>query len=52
MASLEFLRSKPSFSAPVIRPARYSKQGAYPSSYTIHYDAASKTYEVGLRDLQ
>lgn len=52
MASLEFLRSKPSFSAPVIRPARYSKPGTYPSSYTIDYNAASKTYEVGLRDLK
>lgn len=52
MASLEFLKSKPRFSAPVPRPARYSKPGAYPSSYTIHYDAARKTYEVGLRDLQ
>lgn len=52
MASLDFLQSRPSFSAPVNRPARYSKQGAYPSSYTIHYDAASKTYEVSLRDLQ
>ncbi|WP_404301204.1 DUF5602 domain-containing protein [Alicycliphilus denitrificans] len=52
MASLEFLKSKPNFSAPVIRPARYNKQGTYPSSYTIDYNAASKIYEVGLRDLQ
>lgn len=52
MASLAFLQSRPSFTAPVPRPARYSKPGTYPSSYTIHYNAASKTYEVGLRDLQ
>lgn len=52
MASLDFLKSKPSFSAPVARPARFSKQGAYPSSYTIRYDAASKTYEVSLREFQ
>lgn len=52
MASLEFLKTKPSFSAPVIRPARYSKPGTYPSRYTIDYNAVRKTYEVGLRDLQ
>jgi hypothetical protein len=52
MASLEYLKSKPSFSAPVPRPKAYSKQGAYPSKYSINYDAAHKMYEITLRDLQ
>ena len=52
MASLEFLKSKPSFSAAAPRPARYAKGGAYPSSYSIGYDGERKVYEVTLGDLQ
>lgn len=52
MASLEFLRSKPSFSAPVPRPARYSKDGLYPSRYRIAYDEGKKVYEVMLEELR
>lgn len=51
MASLTYLRSKPSFSAPVPRPAAYSSSGAYPSTYSIRYDAARKVYEVMLEEL-
>lgn len=52
MASLAFLESKPTFSAPVVRPANYKKSGAYPSSYRVKYDEASKSYEVTLADLE
>ncbi|MBD5804181.1 hypothetical protein AZOA_36240 [Azoarcus sp. Aa7] len=52
MASLEFLKSKPSFSAPVPRPAKYSRDGLYPSRYSISYDHARKVYEVMLEDLR
>lgn len=52
MASLEFLKSKPSFAAPVPRPAKYSKSGAYPSRYRIGYDDAKKVYEVMLEELR
>lgn len=52
MASLEFLKSKPSFSAPVPRPAKYSKSGAYPSRYRVSYDDAKKVYEVMLEELR
>jgi hypothetical protein len=52
MASLAYLRSKPSFSAPVTRPASYTKPGAYPSAYSVKYDAARKVYEVTLTDFK
>jgi hypothetical protein len=52
MASLAFLKSKPSFSAAVPRPAAYTKPGAYPSAYSVKYDAAHKVYEVALEELK
>jgi hypothetical protein len=52
MAALSFLESQPNFSAIIARPASYSKQGSYPSRYSIKYDQASKSYEVTLTDLQ
>jgi hypothetical protein len=52
MASLTFLRSKPSFAAPVIRPASYTKPGAYPSTYRIAYHAARDVVEVALTDFR
>jgi hypothetical protein len=52
MASLTFLKSKPSFSAPVIRPASYTKPGAYPSTYGVRYDNAHNVYEIKLADFK
>ncbi len=52
MVSLAFLQSKPTFSAPLARPANYSRAGAYPSSYGIRYDEATRSYEVTLADLR
>jgi hypothetical protein len=52
MASLAFLKSKPSFSAPVARPASYTKRGAYPSAYSVKFDAARNVYEVSLEQLK
>lgn len=52
MASLAFLRSMPSFTAPVTRPAAYSRPGLYPSTYSVRYDPDSKMYEVTLEDLR
>lgn len=52
MASLAFLQSKPDFSAPLARPASYTKTGTYPSSYSIRFDAATRSYEVTLADLR
>lgn len=52
MVSLSFLLSKPAFSAPVPRPASYSKAGSYPAGYSVNYRPASKDYEVMLEALQ
>lgn len=52
MASLAFLQSRPSFSAPVARPASYTHPGAYPSAYSVKYDETRKRYEVMLEDLK
>lgn len=52
MVSLAFLQSKAPFSATVTRPASYSKAGKYPSTYSVKYDEASKSYAVTLEDLQ
>jgi hypothetical protein len=51
MTTLAYLKSKPSFSAPVARPAVYTKPGVYPSTYRIKYDAIGKIYEVTLENL-
>lgn len=52
MASIEFLKTKPTFSALVARPASYLKAGVYPSSYSIGYNEAERTYEVRLDGLK
>lgn len=52
MVSLAYLKSKPSFSAPVPRPASYTKPGAYPSAYSVKHDAARNVYEVTLEELK
>jgi len=52
MASLAYLKTKPDFAAPVVRPASYSKPGAYPSAYSVKYDAKHKTYSVTLEALE
>jgi hypothetical protein len=52
MASLDFLKTKPAFSAPVNRPSQYPKAGAYPSSYSLRYDNATRSYEVSLDGLR
>ena len=51
MASVAYLKSKPDFAAPVARPAAYSKPGAYPTAYSVKYDAAHKAYVVTLEQL-
>lgn len=52
MASLSFLKSKPSFSAEVPRPATYTKPGVYPGTYSVKYDATRDLYEVALEDFR
>lgn len=52
MASLAFLKSKPSFSAAIARPAAYSKPGAYPSAYRIAFDPKREVYEILLEEFK
>lgn len=52
MVTLDYLKTKPAFSSPVIRPATYLKTGLYPARYSVKYNAASRTYEVSLDDLR
>ncbi|MDD2874432.1 MAG: DUF5602 domain-containing protein [Azoarcus sp.] len=52
MVSLAYLKSKPSFSAVVPRPATYSWPGAYPSSYRVAFDDAQQTFEISLEALR
>lgn len=52
MVSLAYLKSKPSVSLPVSRPAKYSWPGAYPSSYRVAFDEAHQAYEIALEDLR
>ncbi|HEV2219550.1 MAG TPA: DUF5602 domain-containing protein, partial [Casimicrobiaceae bacterium] len=52
MVTLAYLKSKPSFSAPLARPGSYTKPGAYPSAYRVRYDPARKVYEVTLEQLK
>jgi hypothetical protein len=52
MVSLAYLKSRPSFTAAVVRPVSYGKPGGYPSSYSVKYDTADKVYRVMLEGLQ
>ena len=52
MAALAFLKTKPTFSAPVVRPSKYPKPGGYPSRYAVNYDPKTRSYEVSLDGLQ
>lgn len=52
MVTLAYLKTKPAFSAPVVRPATFQKAGLYPSSYSVRYDAAAKSYQVSLDGLR
>jgi hypothetical protein len=46
MVTLDYLNSKPALSQPLAQPARYETPGAYPSQYTVAYDAAKHRYDI------
>jgi len=52
MVSLAFLKSKPKFSAEIVRPTSYSTPGAYPSGYLVEYNPTKKQYEVTLENFK
>lgn len=51
MVALDYLLSKPSFSAAIARPSSYTKPGSYPGAYSVKYDAGRDVYEVMLEEL-
>jgi hypothetical protein len=46
MVTLAYLNGKPSLSKPLAQPARYEKNGAYPTQWSVSYDAAAHRYDV------
>ena len=52
MVALDFLRSRPSFTAPIARPRSYSKPGAYPGAYSVTYDPGRDVIEVMLQGFE
>ena len=52
MVTRAFLESKPDTTMTVKTPARYSAPGYYPTTYGVHYDAASGHYMIALGGLK
>jgi hypothetical protein len=52
MATIAYLRTRPSATAAVSRPERYSFPGYYPGRYSVTYDAKKRTYRVMLGQLK
>jgi hypothetical protein len=46
MIAKSFLESRQTVTADVASPAAFSRAGAYPTSYSVRYDAARKEYRV------
>lgn len=51
MVTLAYLNTKPALSQPLAQPARYEQPGAYPSQYTVAYDAANHRYDIAFEAL-
>ena len=48
MFSVDFLNTKPDFSADIKQAPEVEESGYYPTKYNIRYDAATKSYQVYL----
>lgn len=46
MVTLAYLNGKPSLSKPLAQPAHYETAGAYPTQWSVTYDAAAHRYDV------
>ena len=51
MAAESFLRTQPDVTVPVRRPQSFGRSGYFPENYRISFDAATRTYRIGLLDL-
>jgi len=46
MVTVDYLKSKPALSQPLAQPARFEQPGAYPTTYSVAYDAAKHRYDI------
>jgi hypothetical protein len=51
MVTLDFFKSKQSFTDPVKQQQKVQREGYYPQTYSVTYDAANKIYTVTLNEL-
>ncbi|MDB5021507.1 MAG: hypothetical protein JWQ28_2634 [Pedobacter sp.] len=51
MVTIAFLKLKQNFSAVVKQPAKVQREGYYPTSYSVSYDATKKIYIIKLEKL-
>jgi Domain of unknown function (DUF5602) len=51
MITRDFLLNQSNITAPIKQPAKYPKDGYYPTEYSINYDASSEEYTVSLNEL-
>lgn len=51
MITLAFLQTHPNFTGPIRQPLIYPRPGLYPTSYSVKFDAATRTYTVSLNGL-
>lgn len=51
MVTVAYLNTKPSLAQPLPQPARFPDHGAYPSAWSVTYDAAAHRYDVAFSGL-
>ncbi|MDX5482919.1 MAG: DUF5602 domain-containing protein [Hymenobacteraceae bacterium] len=51
MITLDYIASKPQATIPIKQPAAFQKEGYYPQSYRVEYDAKRKEHRIYLADL-
>jgi len=51
MVTMDFLKTRPDFSAPVKQPAAFVTKGFYPTSYRVTYDQRRAEYKIILEGL-
>jgi hypothetical protein len=52
MVTRSFLQTKPNFYGPVKIPAKYSRPGYYPTSYSVKYDGGRHAYVIEIAGLK
>lgn len=52
MITLDYIASKPQATIPIKQPAAFQKEGYYPQSYRVEYDAKRKEHRIYLADLE